>query len=201
MAAKILSLEKSFDKENRKRTTAMMATGDYDMIVLSHEQLDKMPMSPDVIQEFIGKELEEVEARIKEAAELAEEMGDKRAGNRIVKRLEKIKERVETKLREALDASRKDNVVLFEMTGIDALLVDEAHAFKSLPVYSRRSDVKGVPSTRSDRATNMLMRTRWLMRQNNNKGVVFATGTPITNTLAEVYNMQRYLQPELPAIS
>src|SRR5262249_9100980 len=69
--------------------------------------------------------------------------------------------------------------------------------FKSLPVYSRRSEVKGVPSTRSDRATSMYMRVRWLMRENNNKGVVFATGTPVTNTLAEVYNWQRYLQPEL----
>ena len=83
------------------------------------------------------------------------------------------------------------------VAGIDALLVDEAHAFKSLPVYSRRSEIKGVPSTRSDRATSMYMRTRWLMDQNNNKGVVFATGTPVTNTLAEVYNLQRYLQPEL----
>ncbi|HEY9434841.1 MAG TPA: hypothetical protein VI260_25570 [Blastocatellia bacterium] len=196
-AAKILSLEKSFDKENRKRTTAQMATGDYDMIVLSHEQLDKMPMSPEIVNEFIGAELEEIEERIEDAQAAADEEGDSRAGNRIVKRLEKIKERVEAKLQEALDATNKDDVVYFEETGIDALLVDEAHAFKSLPVYSRRSDLKGVPSTRSDRATSMYMRTRWLMRQNNNKGVVFATGTPLTNTLAEVYNMQRYLQPEL----
>ena|GEM_PF-1788542 len=196
-AAKILSLEKSFDKENRKRTTAMMATGDYDMVVLSHEQLDKMPMSPEVVQKFIGAELDEIEERIIDAKTAAEEAGDVRAGNRIVKRLEKIKERVETKLQEALDATKKDDVVYFEHTGIDALLVDEAHAFKSLPVYSRRSEIKGVPSTRSDRATGMYMRTRWLMDQNNDKGVVFATGTPVTNTLAEVYNMQRYLQPEL----
>lgn len=196
-AAKILSLEKSFDKENRKKTTAQMATGDYDMVVLSHEQLDKMPMSADVIQEFIGAELLEIEERIKDAEAAAEEAGDKQMGNRIVKRLEKIKERVEARLQEALDGTSKDDVVQFEETGIDALLVDEAHGFKSLPVYSRRSDVKGVPTTRSDRATNMLMRTRWLMRQNNNKGVVFATGTPVTNTLAEVYNLQRYLQPEI----
>ncbi len=196
-AAKILSLENSFDKENRKRTTAMMATGDYDMIVLSHEQLDKMPMSPDVVREFIGAELEEIEERIKDAQAAAEESGDARAGNRIVKRLEKGKERVEATLQEALDGTNKDDVVYFEQTGIDALLVDEAHAFKSLPVYSRRSEVKGVPLTRSDRATSMYMRVRWLMRQNGNKGVVFATGTPITNTIAEIYNMQRYLQPEV----
>jgi len=192
-AAKILSLEKSFDKENRKRTTAQMATGDYDMIVLSHEQLDKMPMSADIVNEFIGAELREIEERIIDA----QDIDDQREQNRVVKRLEKIKERVEAKLQEALDATNKDDVVMFEETGIDSLLVDEAHAFKSLPVYSRRSDVKGVPTTRSDRATTMYMRTRWLMRQNNNKGVVFATGTPVTNTLAEVFNMQRYLQPEL----
>src|SRR5262249_52508450 len=196
-AAKILSLEKSFDKENRKRTTAMMATGDYDMVVLSHEQLDKMPMSPEVVQEFIGAELEEIEERIQDAQAAADGEGDSRAGNRIVKRLEKMKERGEAKLQEALDATNKDDVVYFEHSGIDALLVDEAHAFKSLPVYSRRSEIKGVPRARSDRATSMYMRTRWLMRQNNDKGVVFATGTPVTNTLAEVYNLQRYLQPEL----
>src|SRR5262245_2826445 len=156
-----------------------------------------MPMSPEVVQKFIGAELDEIEERIRDAQAAADEEGDSRAGNRIVKRLEKIKERVEAKLKEALDATNKDDVVYFEGTGIDALLVDEAHAFKSLPVYSRRSEVKGVPSTRSDRATSMYMRTRWLMRQNGNKGVVFATGTPITNTLAEVYNLQRYLQPEI----
>ena len=179
-AAKILSLEKSFDKENRKRTTAQMATGDYDMIVLSHEQLDKMPMSPEIVNEFIGAELEEIEERIRDAQAVADEEGDSRAGNRIVKRLEKIKERVEAKLKEALDGTNKDDVVYFEEAGINALLVDEAHAFKSLHVYSRRSEVKGVPSTRSDRATGMYMRVQWLMRQNNNKGVVFATGTPLT---------------------
>src|SRR5262245_38851111 len=156
-----------------------------------------MPMSPEVVQKFIGAELDEIEERIKDAEAAASEEGDSRAGNRIVKRLEKIKERVEAKLQAALDATNKDDVVYFEETGIDALLVDEAHAFKSLPVYSRRSEIKGVPSTRSDRATNMFMRTRWLMERNNNKGVVFATGTPVTNTLAEVYNLQRYLQPEL----
>jgi N12 class adenine-specific DNA methylase len=189
-AARILSLEKSFDSENRKRTTAQMATGDYDIIVLSHEQLDKMSMSPDIIREFIGAEIAEIEYHIKDAKGGSE-------GNRIVKRLEKIKERVEVKLQDALDGTKKDNIVHFEQSGIDALLVDEAHAFKSLPVYSRRSDVKGIPTTRSDRATNMYMRVRWLMGQNNNKGVVFATGTPITNTIAEAYNLQRYIQPDL----
>jgi len=136
-AAKILSLEKSFDKENRKRTTAQMATGDYDMILLSHEQLDKMPMSPEIVNEFIGAELEEVEERIREAQAAADEEGDSRAGNRIVKRLEKIKERVEAKLQEALDATNKDNVVYFEETGIDALLVDECFTYETLVLTNR----------------------------------------------------------------
>lgn len=193
--AKILSLEKSFDKENRKKTTAQMATGDYDIVVMSHEQMDKMPMRPEVIQEFIGAELEEINERIKEAEEEAKDSGtDKREGNRIVKQLEKVKQRIETKLKEALDASNKDDATFFEETGIDALLVDEAHAFKALPVYSRRTGIKGVPTSRSDRATNMYMRSRWLFRQNGGRGLVFATGTPVTNTLTEVYNMQRYLQ-------
>ena len=136
-AAKILSLEKSFDKENRKRTTAQMATGDYDMIVLSHEQLDKMPMSPEIVNEFIGAELEEIEERIREAQAVADEEGDSRAGNRIVKRLEKIKERVEAKLKEALDATNKDDAVYFEETGIDALLVDECFTYETLVLTNR----------------------------------------------------------------
>lgn len=198
-AAKILSLENAFDKENRKRTTAMMATGNYDMIVLSHEQLDKMPMSPDTTRKFIGAELEEIEESINDAKAFGGDESDSGFGNRVVKQLEKMKERVEAKLQEALDPSNKDDVIYFEQSGIDALLVDEAHAFKSLPVYSRHSEIKGIPTTRSDRATSMYMRTQWLMEQNNHSGVVFATGTPVTNTLAEVYNMQRYLQPELLA--
>jgi N12 class adenine-specific DNA methylase len=198
-AAKILSLENSFDKENRKRTTGMMATGNYDMIVLSHEQLDKMPMSPEVTRKFIGAEIEEIEASIVDAKMLDGGEGDSGFGNRVVKRLEKMKERAEAKLQEALEPANKDDVIYFEQSGIDALLVDEAHAFKSLPVYSRHSEIKGIPTTRSDRATSMYMRAQWLMEQNNNSGVVFATGTPVTNTLAEVYNMQRYLQPELLA--
>src|SRR5262249_9027703 len=136
-AAKILSLEKSFDKENRKLTTALMATGDYDMIVLSHEQLDKMPMSPEVVNEFIGAELEEIEHHIREAQAAADEEGDSRAGNRVVKRLEKIKERVEAKLQEALDATNKDDVVYFEETGIDALLVDECFTYEALVLTNR----------------------------------------------------------------
>ncbi len=190
-AAKILSLIKGFTATERKATTARIATGDYDIVVMSHEQLDKMPLSPAIAEEYINEELREVSEQIVEA----QDMGGQE-GNRIVKRLEAVMERLENKLEQILDGANKDDAVFFEETGIDAILVDEAHAFKSLPVYSRRYDVKGIPQTRSDRATNMDMRVKWIYEQNRNRGVVFATGTPISNTMAELYNMQRYLQPE-----
>src|SRR5262245_58866957 len=109
-----------------------MTTIEYQMTVLSQKHIEKIPMSPAIVNEFIGAELEEIEEGIREAQAVADEEGDSRAGNRIVKRLEKIKERVEAKLQEALDATNKDDVVYFEQTGVDALLVDECFAYGTL---------------------------------------------------------------------
>ena len=191
-AAKILSFARDFDKENRKQTTANLATGDYDFVVMTHDQFGKIQMRPEYVERWISRELEEIEARIAEASAGLSEKELK--GNRVVKQLENVKARVEAKLKDALDATNKDDAIYFEDTGIDGLLVDEAHGFKSLPVYSRRDGLKGVPTSRSDKASNMFMVSRFLMENNGGKGLVLATGTPVSNTLAELYNMQRYLQ-------
>lgn len=190
--AKVLSTADMFDAASRKKTIAQIATGDYDLVILTHDHLDLLQMKPDTVKGYIQEELDELEA----AKSAAEAEGGNKRGNRVVKALEKAKERLTAKLQEALDATKKDDAVYFEETGVDQLFVDEFHKYKSLPVYTKQDRVKGVPTSRSDRATAMQMRARWLMEQNGGRGVVAATGTPVANTMAELFNMQRYLQPQ-----
>lgn len=191
--AKIITTEGRFDAARRRETVSRIATGDYDIVILTHDNIDMLPMQPDTVREFVKREIEELE----QAKAIAhEEDGSK--NNRVVKQLEKAKAKLEARLKDAIEGSNKDNAVFFEETGIDHLFVDEAHKYKSLPVYTSRTRIKGIPTSRSDRATNMLMRTRWLQENQGGRGVVFATGTPIANTMVELYNIQRYLQyPEL----
>ncbi len=188
---KILSTADMFDAKSRKATMAKISSGDYDLIVMTHDHLGLLPMSQKTVQGYIGEEIKELDAQMTAAKEAS---GKK--DNRIVKQLEKAKKRLEAKLKKATDETRKDDAINFEESGIDHLFVDEAHKFKTLPVYTKQDRVKGIPNGRSDRATNMEMRTRWLMENNGGRGVVFATGTPVANTLAELYTMQKYLQPE-----
>lgn len=186
--AKILSTADMFSTDKRQETLNRIATGDFDMIVLTHDHLDAMKMKPETTAKFMQEEIEELEESI-----LAAALADGKMNNRIVKRLENQKMKLEEQLKEALNESSKDDI-FFEDTGIDQIFVDEAHKFKALPCYSRRGEIKGIPARRSQRATNMLARTRWLLDNNDGRGVVFATGTPIANTMGELFNMQRYLQ-------
>ena len=187
--AKILSTSGMFSAEKRQQVLNQIATGDYDMVILTHDHLNMMRVKPNTRARFIEEELQELRDR-KEAAEKAREG---KVGNRIVKQLAKAESALEEKLKEALAEDTKDNIY-FEDSGIDQLFVDEAHLFKSLPCVSANPGVKGVPTQRSQRATAMFARCRYLLEQNNGRGVVFATGTPIANTMAELFNMQRYLQ-------
>lgn len=196
--ARIITTEGKFEAANRKKTISQIATGDWDIVILTHDNLDMLPMRPEVAREFIQREMDELEAVIREAKELEAEQngGRRKKDSRFVKQLEKNLARLQARLEDAIEGSHKDNAVFFEETGIDFLFVDEAHKYKSLPVYTTRSRIKGIPTSRSDRATNMLMRSRWLQEQNQGRGVVFATGTPVANTMVELYNLQRYLQYE-----
>jgi N12 class adenine-specific DNA methylase len=196
--AKILFVDK-FDAQNRKQTIARIASGDWDMVILTHDNLNMLPMKKEVEQGFIQREIDELESVLRAVEdEEAGHSGGRRgkSDNKLVKQLEKAKARLEERLHEAL-AGKRDDAVTFEETGIDALFVDEAHKYKSLPVYSKHQRIKGIPTSanRSDRATMMAMRTQWLQEMQGGRGVVFATGTPIANTMAEMYTMQRYLQP------
>jgi N12 class adenine-specific DNA methylase len=185
--AKILSTADMFDAKKRQKTLARIATGDYDLILLTHDHLDKLAMKPEVQAKYIKEEIAEL---------LGAHAAAKESGNQtLTKQYEKMAADMEAKLEGVMAGGQKDKGVSFEDTGIDHLFVDEAHKYKSLPCYSKKGQIKGVPTTRSQRATNMQMRTRYLLGKNGDRGVVFATGTPITNTMAELYNMQRYLQP------
>lgn len=190
--ARILSTTDMFDAASRTKTMARMATGDYDMVILTHEHLNAMKMKPEIVAGFIKEEISELEEA--QAAAIAADPDSKKS--RAGKAMEKAKADLEARLQAALNEEAKDDTIFFEDSGIDHLFVDEAHKFKTLPVRTKQGNIKGVPTGRSQRATNMLMRTRWLMDKNGGRGVVFATGTPVTNTMAELYNMQKYLQPK-----
>lgn len=193
--AKILSTASMFDTDKRQQTLNAIATGDYDMIILTHDHLQAMKMKPENTAKFIEEEIQELEDAIY-AAEAEKVANGGKTSNRIVKDLQNKKLKLEEQLRASLAEDKKDQI-FFEDSGIDMLMVDEAHHFKTLPCHSRRGQIKGVPSgAGSNRATDMLAKTQWLMRNNGGRGVVFATGTPVTNTMAELYIMQRFMQPD-----
>lgn len=192
--ANILSTADFYDAKKRQKAMAQIATGNYDMVILTHDHLNKLKMLPETEAKYLQEELDELEAA--KTAYMAENRGTEQERDPQVKKLEEAKEKLKAAIQKALAGGRKDDVLYFEDSGIDHLFVDEAHKFKTLPVYTKQGRVKGIPSGRSQRATNMLMRTRWLMQQNKGRGVTFATGTPVMNTMAELYTMQRYLQPD-----
>lgn len=189
--AKILSLAEAKNAKQRNKMISQIATGDYDIVFMTHTNFGMIPVSGEVQSRFIREEIAELEA-----AKYRVQEQEGKASAKIVKALEKAKANLEAKLQDALASDKKDDALRFEQLGIDQIFVDEAHKFKSLPVYTSQQNVKGIPTTRSDRATDMKMKAQWLQEQNGGRGVVFATGTPVANTMAEMYNMQRYLQPQ-----
>ena len=192
--AKILSTGDLFDNKTRQEALNTIATGDYDLVVLSYEHLNYMKMKPEVVKKFIDQEISQLRDAI--IAAEGNKTLDKKVRTNIVGDLESRIQSLAQTLHSALNESKKDDI-FFEDSGIDFLMVDEAHNFKSLPCVYSGENIKGIPKSRSQRATNMYMRTQWLMEQHNGRGVVFATGTPIANTMGEMYNMQRYLQGDL----
>lgn len=176
-----------FEKANRKRFCAKIATGNYDIIVIGHSQFERIPLSQERQVEYLQSQIHDV---INQVAQLKEE----RAENFTVKQMERMRKQLEKKLDKLNDQSRKDDVVTFEQLGVDSLMVDEAHAFKNLAVLSKMRNVAGISQTESQRASDLYMKCRYLDEITGSRGVVFATGTPISNSMAELFTMQRYLQ-------
>ena len=188
--ANILVARKTdFEKANRKRFCAKIATGNYDIIVIGHSQFERIPLSQERQVEYLQSQIHDV---INQVAQLKEE----RAENFTVKQMERMRKQLEKKLDKLNDQSRKDDVVTFVQLGVDSLMVDEAHAFKNLAVLSKMRNVAGISQTESQRASDLYMKCRYLDEITGSRGVVFATGTPISNSMAELFTMQRYLQRE-----
>lgn len=189
-SAKILvATKKDFQKERRKRLVSKIATGDYDAIIMAHSSYERIPVSKETEQKFIKDEIEQVTRSI---VELKNENGTGRS----VKQLQTVQKNLEKKQKELLESKTRDNVINFESLGIDYLFIDEAHNYKNLYLYSKMSNIAGVQQTRSQKASDMYMKIQYLLKRNKGKGVVFATGTPVSNSMTELYTMQRYLQPE-----
>lgn len=186
--AKVLvATKKDFEKKNRKRFLSRIATGDYDLIVIGHSQFEKVPMSIERQQTILQRQLDEI---IEGISELKYQRGQ----NFTVKQLEKAKKSIQAKLDKLNDQSRKDDIVTFEELGVDRLFIDEAHYFKNLFLYTKMRNVGGITQTEAQKSSDLFMKTQYLDEIMGGRGVVFATGTPISNSMVELYTMQRYLQ-------
>ncbi|MBC2080267.1 DEAD/DEAH box helicase family protein [Listeria booriae] len=183
----LVSSKKDFEKANRKKFCARIATGDYDAVIIGHSQFEKIPISPERQAQQFKKQIEEITAGIKE---LKQHKGERFA----IKELERTRKSLEGKLESLSKEKRKDDVVTFEQLGIDKLFIDEAHNYKNLFLYTKMRNVAGVPQTAAQKSTDLFMKCQYLDAITGGKGVVFATGTPISNSMTELYTMMRYLQ-------
>jgi len=191
--AKILSTSGKFGATERKEWISKMATGDWDMVIMSHEQMKYLPMERDTEARFLQQELDDLDSAME--FRRAQDGKGMRSDTRQVKAMEKARMKLEARIKDVTEGKR-DDALTFEQSGIDQLFVDEAHAFKNLQVNTSLKGTKGIPTAASQRALDMYMKTQWMLDNHDNRGVVFASGTPISNTMAEVYNIQRYLQPD-----
>lgn len=187
-AANILvATKKDFETKNRKRFCGRIATGDYDAVIIGHSQFEKIPMSIERQIALLEHELDEIVNGIRE---LKENRGEKFS----VKQLQKSKKSIEAKLKKLNDQSRKDDVVTFEELGVDRLFIDEAHYYKNLYLYTKMRNVGGISQTEAQKSSDLYMKCRYLDELTGGRGTVFATGTPISNSMVELYTLQRYLQ-------
>ena len=187
-AANILvATKKDFEMKNRKRFCGRIATGDYDAVIIGHSQFEKIPISIERQRAVLQQQLDDI---IEGIADIKRNRGDRFS----VKQLEKTKKSLQTKLEKLNDQSRKDDVVTFEELGIDRLFIDESHYYKNLYLYTKMRNVGGIAQTEAQKSSDLFMKCRYLDEITGGRGVVFATGTPISNSMVELYTIQRYLQ-------
>lgn len=183
----LVATKKDFETKNRKRFCGRIATGDYNAIIIGHSQFEKIPMNIERQRAILEQQLEEVTNGI---ADLKRNRGD----NFSVKQLERTKKSVKQKLDKLNDQSKKDNVVTFEELGVDRLFIDESHYYKNLFLYTKMRNVGGIAQTEAQKSSDLFMKCRYLDEITGGRGTVFATGTPISNSMVELYTIQRYLQ-------
>ena len=185
----LVSTKKDFEPKNRRKFTARISTGDYDAVIIGHSQFEKIPMSLDFQRRTLEEQLEELLNGITEAKR---NKGD----NFTVKQLEKSRKSLQLRLDKLNDQSRKDDLVTFEELGVDRLFVDESHGYKNLYLYTKMRNVGGIAQTEAQKSADMFMKCRYLDELTDGRGIIFATGTPISNSMVELYSIQRYLQYE-----
>lgn len=185
----LVATKKDFQTKNRKRFCGRIATGDYDAIIIGHSQFEKIPMSIERQRAILEQQLDEIVSGIKELKE-------KRGDNFSVKQLEQSKKSIKVKLEKLNDQSRKDDVVTFEELGVDRIFIDESHYYKNLYLYTKMRNVGGIAQTEAQKSSDLFMKCRYLDEITGGRGTIFATGTPISNSMVELYTIQRYLQYE-----
>lgn len=183
----LVATKKDFETKNRKKFCGRIATGDYDAVIIGHSQFEKIPMSIERQRTILEQQLDEV---LEGIAELKRNRGD----NFSIKQLERTKKTVKQRLDKLNDQSRKDDVVTFEELGVDRIFIDEAHYYKNLAAFTKMRNVGGISQTEAMKSSDLYMKCRYLDELTGGRGVVFATGTPISNSMVEMYTMQKYLQ-------
>ena len=183
----LVTTKKDFEKNNRKRFCSRITTGDYDAIIMGHSQFERIPISQERQERLLQEQIDEITAGIDEI----EASGGERF---TVKQLERTKRALETRLDKLLAGGNKDDVVTFEQLGVDKLFVDESHNYKNLFLYSKMQNVAGPSTSDAQKSSDMFAKCRYMDERTGGKGVVFATGTPVSNSMTEIYTMQRYLQ-------
>lgn len=183
----LVATKKDFETKNRKKFCAKIATGDYDAVIIGHSQLEKIPLSRERQERLLNEQIDEITDGI-------QELKDNNGERFTIKQLEKTKKSLEARLEKLSNDSRKDDVVTYEQLGVDRLFVDESHMFKNLFLYTKMRNVAGLSTSEAQKSSDMFMKCRYMDEITGNKGVIFATGTPVTNSIAELYTVQRYLQ-------
>lgn len=185
----LVATKKDFEPLNRKRFISRICTGEYDAVIIGHSQFGHIPMSPEYVKEEMKNQLDEIDAGL---SALTAETGSKRYS---IKQMELQRKKVKERL-DSLESGKKDEVITFEETGVDYIFVDEAHNYKNCFVHTKMSNVAGVSTTNAQKSFDMLLKTKYISNKNDGQGVIFATGTPISNSMTELFVMQRYLQPD-----
>lgn len=185
----LVATKKDFETQNRKRFCSRIATGEYDIVIIGHSQFEKIPLSQDRQRMALSEQIRDVEEGI-------DQVKQERGERYTIKQLEKMKKSLQAKLDKLNDQSRKDDVVTFEELGVDRLFVDEAHGFKNLFAPTKMTNVGGISQTEAQKSSDLFMKCRYMDDITGSHGVIFSTGTPVSNTMVEMFTMQRYLQYE-----
>ena len=183
----LVATKKDFEPANRKRFCSRIATGDYDAVIIGHTQFEKIPLSRERQIAMLEDQIADITFSIEEAAHQAGQ-------NYTIKQLEKTKKSLQARMKKLNDQTRKDDVVTFEQLGVDRLFVDESHSFKNLFLYTKMRNVAGISQTDAQKSSDMFMKCRYMDELTGGRGITFATGTPVSNSMTELYTIMRYLQ-------